>query len=51
MQQVTVSITLPRDAVEAIARIAAAEDRSRASVARRLLLRGLAAVEAAKEPK
>ena len=49
MQQIPLTISIPPDVMEAIARMAVAEERSRASMARRLLMRGLAVMEAAKE--
>jgi len=48
MQQIPLTISIPPDVMEAIERMALAEERSRASMARRLLLRGLAAMQTVK---
>ena len=51
MQQIPLTISIPPDVMEAIERVALAEERSRASMARRLLLRGLAEVLVAQAMK
>jgi len=51
MQQIPLTISIPPDVMEVIARMAVAEERSRASMARRLLMRGLAEVLVAQAMK